>query len=350
MYYSTPKKSSGKYDLFSHLLPCLAISIIASCPAIAADKPVATAPAVTTAAPDGIQTDYSVGEVIYESIFGNVYAEPSRWQDLELKTLFSKGWDKPWASPPNGKGDGPRQGWLNAYDGVFYRLSIATFGWQHNLNGGDGYNGNLTTYTPLNQRLEIQTDIPLVSATRSPTDSERKANFGDFQITPRLLLTESHDTTQTFNLTFRTPTGDSYNGNGVASITPNYQFWTNWWKGLIVRGGAGFSVPYAGNIQQSGARTTVNGNLAVGYYFTPHNYSSMGNMVNIGDMVWYVSGNFNQALDSRAYPLGLANFSLTPGFRTHVGNNWYLLGAVEVPVTYPKPYDYQVLGGIMKVY
>jgi hypothetical protein len=30
-------------------------------------------------------------------------------------------------------------------------------------------------------------------------------------------------------------------------------------------------------------------------------------------------------------------------------DNRYLLGAVEVPVTYPQPYDYQVLGGIMKV-
>jgi hypothetical protein len=42
--------------------------------------------------------------------------------------------------------------------------------------------------------------------------------------------------------------------------------------------------------------------------------------------------------------------TLSPGFRTHLGQNWYLLGAVEVPVTQPDPFDYQVLGGIMKVF
>jgi hypothetical protein len=42
--------------------------------------------------------------------------------------------------------------------------------------------------------------------------------------------------------------------------------------------------------------------------------------------------------------------TLSPGFRTHMGMNWYLLGAVEVPVTRPEPFDYQVLGGLMKVF
>jgi len=29
---------------------------------------------------------------------------------------------------------------------------------------------------------------------------------------------------------------------------------------------------------------------------------------------------------------------------------WYGLGGVEVPVTHPEPFDYQVLGGLMKVW
>jgi len=32
------------------------------------------------------------------------------------------------------------------------------------------------------------------------------------------------------------------------------------------------------------------------------------------------------------------------------GRDWYLLGAVEVPVTDPDPFDHQVLAGLMKVY
>lgn len=284
--------------------------------------------------------DYSFAEAAIESITGDVYSDKAaaNWQDLSYNNLFSKGWNKPWVSPPNGGGGAPRQGWMNAYDGVFFRLSIATFGWQHG-NNGDSYTGGLTSYTPLNQRLEIQTEIPIASS----TGANGQTNFGDFKITPRVILSESKNTTQSFNLTFRTPTGNSINGNSVASITPQYNFWHNSWKGLVVRGGAGFAIPYAGDISKAGARSTFDANLAVGYYFTPHN------AVPFGDMVWYVSTNLSQPIDNRA-PTSKTFVSLTPGFRSHVGDNWYLLGAVEVPVTSNPSYDYQVMGGIMKVY
>ena len=45
-----------------------------------------------------------------------------------------------------------------------------------------------------------------------------------------------------------------------------------------------------------------------------------------------------------------ATLTLTPGFRVHLGANWYGLGGVELPVTQPQPFDYQVLGGLMKVW
>ena len=284
----------------------------------------------------------SFTEVVTESVVGDVYSDEAakNWQELSFSNLFSKGWDKSWSSPPNGGGGAPRQGWLNAYEGVFYRLSIATFGWLHG-NGGDGYNNNIISFTPLNQRLEIQTDIPVIASTQG--GSGRETNLGDFKITPRLLLSESKEQTQTLNLTFRTPTGDVYNGNHVASIGPQYNFWTNYWKGLVVRGGVGFAVPYSGDITRSGARSTFDANLAVGYYFTPHDYTP------VGDMVWYVSTNVSQPIDNRA-PSSNTFVSMTPGFRTHMGQNWYLLGAVEVPVTSNAPYDYQVQSGIMKVY
>jgi hypothetical protein len=285
--------------------------------------------------------DYSFKDTVVESITGDVYSDPSKWQDLKYTNLFSEGWNKPWASPPNGSGGAPRQGWLNAYDGVFYRLGIAVFGWQHGANNNDGYTGNLVNYTPLNQRFEIQTDIPMVS--NRGGGSEAQTNFGDLKITPRVILSESKDVTQSFNLTFRAPTGNSFNGNNVASITPQYQFWANAWKGLVVRGGAGFTIPYSGDISKTGARTTFDANLAVGYYMTPHDFTPFG------DMVWYVSTNVSQPIDNRAKNSGTF-VSLTPGFRTHVGQNWYLLGAVEVPVTNPQPFGYQVLGGIMKVF
>lgn len=193
-------------------------------------------------------------------------AIPEDWQELAYGDFFSKGWDQPWVSPPTGAGGAPRQGWLLAFEGVFYRLGIGIFGWQHGLVGqGDGYTASMVNFTPLNQRPEIQTDIPMVS-NEINSDGNRQTNFGDFKIQPRFMLSESEEPTQTLNLSLRTPTGNPVNGAGFASIAPQYQFWANWWKGLVVCGGTGFSIPYARAIQQSGVRTTYDADLAIGYY------------------------------------------------------------------------------------
>lgn len=300
-----------------------------------AEVPVAAAP---------VERDYTFGEVISESMFGDVYAEPSRWQELGYGNLFSKGWNKPWASPPTGGGGAPRMGWLNAADGVFYRLSLAIFSWQHGPGSyTDGYSGTLTSYTPLSARMEIRTDIGLTS-NRGPTGTgNSQTNFSDFVITPRFLLSESKEQTQSLDIGFRTPTGNSYNGQGVASINPQYNFWTNYWKGLVIRGGLGFNVPYSGEIARAGARSTFNANLAAGWYFTDHDAAPFG------DLVVYVANNLTQVIDNRG-PNSTTTFSMGPGFRDHLGGNWYLLGAVDIAVTHPKTYDYQVQGAIMKVY
>src|SRR5207247_1386153 len=67
------------------------------------------------------------GDTISESLFGDVY-DPSRWRPLSAGSFFTEGWNRPWASPPAGEGGAPRQGWLNAFDGVFYRLGVLTGG------------------------------------------------------------------------------------------------------------------------------------------------------------------------------------------------------------------------------
>jgi len=288
--------------------------------------------------------NYSFGEVVTQSVSGDVYSDPSRWQELGFRNLFTTGWNQPWESPPTGGGGARRQGWINAYDGVFFRLSIASFAWQHGLaNNSDGYTGTLTSYTPLNQRMEIRTDIGLASD-RGPTGlANAQTNFSDFIVTPRILLSESKEQSQVFEIYLRTPTGNSFNGNGIASISPTYEFWTNYWKGLVVRGGLGFNIPYSGDITKAGARSTFNGNLAIGYYLTPHD------AVPFGDFVVYVTNNFNQAIDTRG-PNSTMTFTMGPGFRTHLGDNWYLLGQADFGVTNPQPYDYQISSGIMKVY
>ena len=288
-------------------------------------------------------SDMTVWGAAEESIFGDVYAEPTRWRELSLSTFFTEGWNEPWASPVAGGGGAPRQGWLNASDGVFYRLVIGTGGYSHNLNdNGDGYTGGLTLYTPLSRRFELRTDLPLIVSNRGAT-GDRHTAAGDLQLTPRFMLSETEDLTQSFGVTMRIPTGDTDNGSGVAAVIPSYEFWANWWRGLVVRGGASLSAPYNHDgVRDAGARTAFLGNLSAGYYFTPHD------MTPIGDLVWYVATNVTQLTDGRGPATTTLTF--TPGFRTHMGRDWYLLGGVELPTTNPQPFDYQVLAGLMKVF
>src|SRR5258705_1545252 len=86
-----------------------------------------------TAAPSMAQptspssTDGVLGAIV-KSLTGDVYADPSAWRELSLRDFFSEGWDRAWVSPPAGGGGAPRQGWVNSFDGVFYRLGAATYG------------------------------------------------------------------------------------------------------------------------------------------------------------------------------------------------------------------------------
>jgi hypothetical protein len=309
----------------------LGLSVLCTgAPGLAQEKP--------PASKDGV-----LGAIV-KSLTGDVYADPSRWRELSWSTFFTEGWDEAWVSPPPGGGGAPRQGWLNAFDGVFYRLGIATYGYAHNFGGNGNQNtGLLQFYLPFNRRFEFRLDIPVAVSNRGATGTEYQTNFGDFQIVPRFIVSETQDVTQSFNIAFRTPTGKTFNGNGVAAVTPTYEFWTNWWQGLVLRGGVGFGIPYGSqSLDDAGARTTFITNFAAGYYFTPHDLTPFG------DLVGYLSTNLSQTIDNRAS--SVTTVTLTPGFRTHLGRNWYLLGAVEVPVTGPKPFDYQVLGGLMLVF
>ena len=289
------------------------------------------------------QTDTNFFGVVWDSLSGDVYA-PGRWKPLPFGTFFSEGWDEPWAGGPNGQGgDGaPRQGWLNAQDGVFYRLGILTFNYAHNVGNGDNWTSALSIYTPFNRRFEVRWDIPLILSNKGST-TEYHVSSPDLQVVPRFALSETENSAQSLDITFRLPTSDVINNQGEAAVTPYYNFWVNPWAGFVARGGAGFGIPFGNqSVNVLNARSTFLGNLALGYYFTPHD------MIPIGDSVWYVSTNLTQDIDHRGP--NTTTLTLTPGFRVHLGANWYGLGGVELPVTQPQPFDYQVLGGLMKVW
>src|SRR5207247_140006 len=75
-------------------------------------------PARVGTSPVSARAEYSVFDAAKESLFGDPYSDPDRWQPLSLGTLLTEGWDEPWISPPKGGGGAPRQSWLNAFNGV----------------------------------------------------------------------------------------------------------------------------------------------------------------------------------------------------------------------------------------
>lgn len=317
----------------STFLARLAIALLTAATLAA---PAASRAAEPTSAATEEPTDFF--GVIGKSLAGDVY-DPARWRPMSLGSFFTEGWDEAWASGPNGEGGAPRQGWLNANDGVFYRLFLFTFNWDHK-DTSDGYAGGLTAYTPLNRRFQFRFDIPFFVSEPGP---ERETGFGDFQVTPRFLLSETQNFTQSLDLTFRTPTGSERTGNGIGAFSPVYNFWWNAVGGLVLRGGVGGFIPFSG----PQTRESFIANLAAGYYFTPHD------LLPVGDLVWYVSTNLNQLTDGAVAGTEVPNnttVTFTPGFRTHLGADFYLLGGVEVPATNPKPFDYQVLAALMKVW
>jgi hypothetical protein len=277
-----------------------------------------------------------------DSLFGDVYAE-GRWRPLSLDTFFSEGWFEPWADAPSGR-DGltPRHGWLASFDGVFYRLWFAAFGYINDINtrfGGNRYTGTYRIFLPFSRRFEVQLDVPFVvsNGTKDPTRGYT-SEFGDLTVSPRFLLSETAATTQVFAVAIRTPTGTPSTANGIMALTARYEFWTNLGGPWVVRGSTGIFVPM--NTAEAPAPTALVGGLAVGRYFTPHD-------VPFGDLVFYCESNFFVPLDGRASPTVA---SVGPGTRFHIANNYYFLADWDFPVTGNKPDRYTLQISLLKVF
>src|SRR5262249_29642618 len=166
-----------------------------------------------------------VFDAAIDSLTGDVYADPSRWRPLSLGTFFEDGWDQAWASPPAGSRGAPRQGWIGARDGVFYRLWIGTYSFAREFGeNGNQHAGTFTLYAPLSRRLELRFDVPMIVSSKGFDDKYHTA-AGDLAITPRVMLSESENFTQSIAVGLQAPTGDEQNGNGIAAVTPAYEFW-----------------------------------------------------------------------------------------------------------------------------
>jgi hypothetical protein len=282
-------------------------------------------------------------DTIADSLFGDVYAD-GRWRPLSLSTFFSEGWNEPWAGAPAGQ-DGltPRHGWLGSFDGVFYRLWFTTFTYQNNIStsfGGNRYQGNYSIFLPFSRRFEVLVDVPFVvsNGTKDPTRGYT-SRFGDLNVTPRFMLSETAATSQVFALNIRTPTGSTGTGNGIMALTPRYEFWTNPFGPWVVRGSTGVFVPM--NKAETPAQTAFVGGLAVGRYFTPHD-------VPFGDLVFYCESNFFVPFDGGASRQTVV--TVGPGTRFHITKNFFFLADLDVPVTGNRPDTYTFQVALLKVF
>ncbi|WP_165073782.1 hypothetical protein [Paludisphaera rhizosphaerae] len=298
------------------------------------------------AAPGTFPARRSNIDVIVASIFDDIYSEEAqaRWTPLSLRGFFTEGWDQPFVLPTASNNGVPRQGWVDAFGGHFFRAWFFVFGYARGVNStGDRYLGQYTLFVPFNRRFEAQLDVPVVVATKGGSPSQYHSNFGDMTVHARFQLSESKDFGQLINIAVRTPTGDYVNGNGVTAITPLYQTWYNLYDQWVVKTEHGVSVPLS-HTPTTGHTSIVN-NVAVGRYFA-------GDKDGWIHMLWLdLVASQNSVI--AGHPRHETYFSLTPGMRCHITalpGLWFFFAGVNVPMTGPQAYSNQTLVGVLKDY
>jgi hypothetical protein len=252
---------------------------------------------------------------------------------------------------PNGSGGAPRQGWINAADGNFYRLWFLTFSGTFNQDSkSNGYLGAFTLYTPLSRRLLLITNIPVVqrnnvgsglpiasgtSGLSTSTSARRhQTTFGDVTVTPRVMLHETQDFSLTSEVAMTVPTGNQPHA-GKTALTPALAFWNNFAGRWVVRGAVGDLIPLGG-----GGHDTLISQLALGCTLTDHDVPLFG------DFTLYVS----TVVDTPLSQGQRTSVTLTPGMRTHLGRDWYFLAGLVTPLTSERTGDLGMILWFMKAW
>ncbi len=286
-------------------------------------------------------------DTITESLFGQ--PDPDTWRPLMFSTLLSEGWDEVWVPSPSGSGGAPRQGWINAADGNLYRLNFFTFAQGFNREPkGNAYLGAYTIFAPLSRRLDLIVNVPFVLRNNAVTGlpfidpslpgtrqtPKSHTGFGDLSFTPRVLLHETKDFSLTAEMAVITPTGTQPLAGNTTTLVPAVAFWNNVSGGLVVRGGLGLAIP------MNGTSDNLIGQFAVGNTFTAHDTPLFG------DFTLYLSTVVNTPLSNGDN----TSVTLTPGLRTHVGQDWYFLAGLPTPVTNARVADEGMIFWFMKAW
>ncbi len=213
---------------------------------------------------------------------------------------------------------------MSTADGFFTKEWHIGGSYQKANQGSDTYNSTFQFQTPVTRRLWMGLDIPLY------VNKGDKTEFGDLGFTLKTMFHETRNLSISGGVKTQFATGDRDTGGNVWAFKPHADFWSDVGHGWSVRGmfGAKF-LPGSDHKPDS----TIIANLAVGQTITPHTAL-------LGDFTYFLSTNVSAPLGNRTNDN--VTVSLTPGLRTHIVNNTFLVFGLDIPVTNPDPYDYQV--------
>jgi hypothetical protein len=130
------------------------------------------------------------------------------------------------------------------------------------------------------------------------------------------------------------PTGTRPVAGQTTALTPGVAFWNNVAGGLVARGGLGLFIP------TNGSGDNLISQLAIGNTFTSHDVPLFG------DFTCFLSTVVNTPLADGDQ----TSVTLTPGMRTHGGNDWYFLAGLPVPVTNNRVADLGMIFWFMKAW
>lgn len=236
-------------------------------------------------------------------------SEPTQWTPLDGSRFGAELGEK-WIPVPNGDSGAPRQGWLATADGFFTREVHLAANYT-SAAGPDSWGVLGRFHYPFSRRLWAGIEVPFYQ------DNGSSGNFGDVTLTTQVMLAETRNLSINAGVGWRLPTGSIRQGNNVFAAQPQVNLWTDVGRGFSLRGRVAYEFATR-NVPDSFVF-----NAAIGQTITPHNRAPFG------DLTWYVSVNWREPITQG----GSSFVSITPGMRTHVGNNLFLLAGVEFPVT-----------------
>lgn len=290
------------------------VAALAAVPSLAADSDPADAPA---APPAAIVLSAATATTINAAAAPEAVAAAATaaaadeagdggWTPLGSEP-FGKELLAKWIPVPNGESGAPRQGWLGTADGFFTREAHLAYTYI-DANGEDFHQGLARFHLPLSRRLWAGLEVPFYQ------DFGGDSDFGDVTLTTQVMLAETRNLSLNAGVAWRLPTGSDSFGNGVFAAQPQLNLFTDIGGGFSFRGRVAYEFP------DSGAPESFILNGAIGQTVTDHDRAP------IGDLTGYVASTWREFDGAPTF------VSITPGMRTHLGGNLFLLAGIEIPL------------------